>query len=175
MLDFIPLSEMLHEDLIFFDFEAKDRYDLIDKLSAVAVEAGYAVEGYSADVVEREDLYPTGLPVEGMKVAIPHAMVQDHVVDSAIVIAKLIHPIDFKEMGDGENDVPVEMVFLLVVKGDHGTLAVLTQLISIFAEPVLLARIEQATTSAELVELLPKLAEQAAMQGFPSKAQWTSE
>lgn len=163
MSDAIALTEMLHEDLIFFDFEASDRYDLINKLGAAAIEAGYAVEGYPADVIEREDLYPTGLPVEGMKVAVPHAMVQEHVNKSTIVAAKLAHPIDFKEMGDGENDVPVEMVFMLVVKGDHGTLAVLTQLISIFAEPELHSQLEKVSTPAELIELLPKLAEQVTM------------
>lgn len=163
MPDATDLTEMLHEELVFFDFEAKDRFDLINKLAAAAVEAGFARDGYAADVIERENLYPTGLPVEGMKVAVPHAMVQDHVISSVIVVAKLAHPIDFKEMGDGENDVPVEMVFMLVVKGGYGTLSVLTQLISIFAEPELLAQLEKATTPAEVLELLPKLAAQVAM------------
>ena len=163
MSEAIALTEMLHEDLIFFDFEASDRDDLINKLAAKAIEAGYAIEGYAADVIEREDLYPTGLPVEGMKVAVPHAMTQEHVIKPTIVAAKLAHPVDFKEMGDGVNDVPVEMVFMLCVKGDHGTLAVLTQLISIFAEPELLAQLEKVATPAELVELLPKLADQVVM------------
>lgn len=163
MSEAIALTEMLNENLVFFDFEAEDSTDLINKLAAAAIDAGYAVEGYAADVIEREELYPTGLPVEGMKVAVPHAMVQDHVISSTIVAARLAHPVNFKEMGDGVNDVPVEMVFMLVAKGTKGTLEVLTQLIGIFAEPELHKQLEEVTGPAELVELLPKLAEQVRM------------
>jgi PTS system galactitol-specific IIA component len=161
MSEAVSLESLLHPELTFFDFEADSRDDLIRKMAEEAIDAGYATGGYADDVIEREDLYPTGLPTEVMKVAVPHAMVQDHVKSAAIVIARLAHPIDFKEMGDGVNDVPVDMVFMLVAKGDKDHLAVLQRLICVFAIPDFMTQLKATRTPEELIELLPKLAARA--------------
>ena len=154
----VSLDSLLHENMVYFDVEADSWRDVVRILAGHAIEHGYATEGYAEDVIEREELYPTGLPTDVMKVAIPHAMVQDHVEKAAIVVAKLAHPVDFKEMGDGENDVPVQMVYMLVAKGDKHHLAVLQQLISIFATPDFMQQLTQVATPRELIDTLVDLA-----------------
>ena len=83
--DAVSLGSLIHEDMVYFDVEAETWQDVVRILAGHAIEHGYAVEGYAEDVIEREELYPTGLPTDVMKVAIPHAMVQDHVKEAAIV------------------------------------------------------------------------------------------
>lgn len=159
--DAVSLGSLIHEDMVYFDVEAETWQDVVRILAGHAIEHGYAVEGYAEDVIEREELYPTGLPTDVMKVAIPHAMVQDHVKEAAIVVGKLAHPVDFKEMGDGENDVPVEMVYMLVAKGDKHYLAVLQQLISVFATPEFMTELktveDPASLKATLIDLAGKV------------------
>lgn len=153
------LESLIHENLIFFDMEATSRDDLIGAMAAAAVAAGYATTGYAADVIERENLYPTGLPTEPLHVAMPHAMVQDHVTQAAIVIARPAHPILFKEMGDGEHDVTADIVFLLVAQGDQGHMAILQRLICIFGNSNALQTLGAAQTPHELRTTLIRLAQ----------------
>lgn len=156
--DAVSFDSLIHEDMVYFDVEAKTWQDVVRILAGHAIEHGYAVEGYAEDVIAREELYPTGLPTAVMKVAIPHAMVQDHVKEAAIVVGKLARPVNFKEMGDGENDVPVEMVCLLVAKGDKHYLAVLQQLISVFAIPAFMTELKAVDDPAMLKTTLIDLA-----------------
>ena len=58
---------------ILLDLEAHDRTEAITHLSAVWEQAGIIKPGYGAAVIQREMEYPTGLPTEGVHVAIPHA------------------------------------------------------------------------------------------------------
>ena len=145
--DAVSLGSLIHEDMVYFAVEAETWQDVVRILAGHAIEHGYAVEGYAEDVIEREELYPTGLPTDVMKVAIPHAMVQDHVKEA--------------EMGDGENDVPVEMVYMLVAKGDKHHLAVLQQLISVFATPEFMTELkaveDPASLKATLIDLAGKV------------------
>ena len=154
----VSLPDLFHEDAVLFDVHASSRNDLIRQMAAVAIEKGFATEGYAEDVIQREDLYPTGLPTSVLKVAIPHAMVQDHVVVPAIVIARLATPVNFKEMGDGEVDVPIDMAFMLVAKGDAEYLAVLQKLICLFAEPTSMERIAGLHDARALVDAIVDLA-----------------
>lgn len=158
MEEAVALDTLLHEEMALYDLEADCWEDVVRQMAACAIEHGYATEGYAEDVIERENLYPTGLPTEVMKVAVPHAMIQDHVLAPAIVPARLAHPVDFKEMGDGVNDVACDMVFMLVAKGDKEHLSVLQQLISIFANPELMGRLVDVGNARELVERVIELA-----------------
>jgi len=154
----VLLESLLHEDLVFFDMPADSRDGLIRMMSGAAIEGGYATEGYAEDVIERENLYPTGLPTDVLKVAMPHAMVQDHVKNAAIVIARPAAPIIFKEMGDGVSDIPADIVFMLVAKGDKEHLAVLQRLVCVFAEPACMGHLASTRTPGELIDVLVRLA-----------------
>ena len=155
----VAIAQLIDKELVLFDVKADSKEDLIRQMAACAQEHGYAVDGYAEDVIEREATYPTALPTQVMKVAVPHAMVQDHVLRPAIVVARLAHPVTFKEMGDGVNDVAVEMAFMLVAKGDKSHLKVLQKLIGMLADAEEL-RVLQAITDPDVMvhELIEHLA-----------------
>lgn len=154
----VPIADLIDERLMLFDIDASSKEDLIRQMAQRAEEAGYVVPGYADDVIERELSYPTALPTPVMKVAVPHAMVQDHVLKSTIVAARLAHPVTFKEMGDGINDVEVEMAFMLVAKGDKHHLKVLQKLIMMIADSQQLEVIKGISEPAAMAsELLARL------------------
>ena len=106
---------MLDRELIFLNFEADDREDLLSRLSDILYEKGYENESFKQAILEREKVFPTGLPTLGVKVALPHTDTE-HVIKPAILISTLKEPVVFKEMGNGVNDIDVGIVFLLAVK-----------------------------------------------------------
>ena len=94
------IQDLLTEELVFLDVEADSDEGLIRTLAAEAERLGYVKAGWADAVIRRERIYPTGLPTEVMKVAVPHAMERDQVNTPVIIVATLKRPVNFKEMGD---------------------------------------------------------------------------
>lgn len=90
---------LLHEDLAFVNYEAKNREGLLRDLAGILIKKGYVKDSYGDEILTREKLFPTGLATQGVKVAIPHTDAK-YVNVPAILIAKLKHPIVFKAMGN---------------------------------------------------------------------------
>ena len=154
MEEVVKIADLVAPELVLFDVEAETKEDLIRKLAAQAEAEGYVTSGYAEDVIEREDSYPTALPTAVMKVAVPHAMVQDHVLRAGIVVGRLAHPVLFKEMGEGVRDVEVECVFMLIAKGDKHHLSVLQRLIGMLADQDSMEKLKAVATPEGMVDFL---------------------
>lgn len=151
------IEDLLFEDLISFDLEAKNYKEVIQKISKDAFQKGYVTKNFSEAVIRREELYPTALPTEVLKVAIPHPMERDSVLKSAIIVTKLKKPVDFVLMGSDDELVPVNIVFTLAINGSEHQLTILQKLVSLFSVPESMKRIDQATTSKEMMDTLKSL------------------
>ena len=107
------IEDLLFEDLIGFNLEAENYEEVIRKIGQDAYQKGYVKKEFSDAVIAREKLYPTALPTEILKVAIPHPMERDSVLKSAIIVTKLKKPINFVLMGSDDELVPVNIVLHL--------------------------------------------------------------
>jgi PTS system galactitol-specific IIA component len=150
----LNIDQLLHKDMVFLDVEAATREELLRKLATKAFERGYVRETFLNAVIEREKLYPTALPTPVLKVAVPHAMDRSHVIKSVIVLAKLKHPVLFKEMGEGVNDVPVDVVFMLAVNGSKKQLAILQKVVGLFSNGKAMQAVKDAKTEQELIDAM---------------------
>lgn len=149
------LEDLLFEELILFDQEAEDDEDLIKQIGSIAYEKGYVTKDFYKGVIEREKLYPTGLPTNKVKVAIPHAMERNNVIKSSIIISKLKKPVPFKEMGSlEENYIPVDIVFLLAVNGTKDQLSILQNLVGIFSDDDAMMQLQNANTASDVKSTL---------------------
>lgn len=153
-MDAFKIDDLLNEDLIFMDLEAEDSEGLLRRLAARAMEKGYVKEGYADAVLERERLYPTALPTEVLKVAVPHAMDRGLVNSPVIVVATLKTPVPFKEMGEGVRDVMVDVVFMLAVCGSKDQLTILQKIVGMFSDREAMSAVKAARDSAELIRVL---------------------
>lgn len=73
-------------------------------MSKIAINAGFAKQGYDQALIERENQYPTGLHIPEVEVAIPHADVE-WAIKPSLTIAILDHPVTFGSMdGSGRRD-----------------------------------------------------------------------
>ena len=150
-MDALKIDDLIDEELVFLDEEADDAETLLRTLAGRALEKGYVKEGYAEAVLERERLYPTALPTEVLKVAVPHAMERDLVVRPVIVVATLKHPVNFKEMGEGVKDVPVDVVFLLAVCGSKDQLTILQKIVGMFSDASAMTDVKNAASRQDLI------------------------
>lgn len=144
---------LLHEDLIFIDYEAENQKQLLINLSEVLKKKGYVKDSYVEGILERESIFPTGLNTEGIKVAIPHTDAK-HVNFPGIVIAKLKNPIVFREMGNDTGRVEASLIFMLAIKNPEQQVKTLSKLMTIFSKGDILKNIYMSKSPLEVIEKL---------------------
>ena len=146
--------DAIREDVALVHFPAKSRDDILRNLADLLYRCGATKDSYYQAMVDREELYPTGLPTARIRVALPHADAI-HVNFSALAIATLQNPVQFHEMG-GEPDsvLDVEIVLMLANADPDEQVETLRTLVNFFDEPSALESLMNAQTSSQLVTLL---------------------
>lgn len=104
------ISELLNEENILLNLEAKDKYDLIDKLINVVAKSDKVldIEKVRNCVYEREKILSTGV---GKGFAVPHGK-SDAVTDILIALAVTKDPVDYEAL----DNQPVRIALLIVGK-----------------------------------------------------------
>ncbi|MPW25330.1 PTS sugar transporter subunit IIA [Alkalibaculum sp. M08DMB] len=128
------------KDLVLIDVDASSDGEAIEKVATHLLNKGLVKESYIKAIMEREKVFPTGLPTEGYGVAVPHTDVE-HVIEQAICIATLKNPVPFKVMGSIDEMVDVKVLFMLALKEPHSQLEMLQAVIGIVQKPDILEKI----------------------------------
>lgn len=145
--------ELLKEELIFIDVEAHSKAEAITFLANHLCKAGCVKETYLQAILEREAEFPTGLQAKGCGVAIPHTD-PIHVNTEVVSLAVLRSPVHFHILGMNDEEVEVELIFMLALKNPQGHLDMLQELTEIFKNPHGLQRIKQAKQAKEIIGIL---------------------
>jgi PTS system galactitol-specific IIA component len=129
------MSELVIDPtLIMLDLEAKDSDEVILALSERLHTYGAVEEAYAQATIDREHDHPTGLPTKPFCIAFPHADA-DGVLQSSLAVATLKHPVHFLNMGDPEEELTVEIVFLLANRDPEEQVQSLRSLAMVFSQP----------------------------------------
>ncbi|MEC2159709.1 PTS sugar transporter subunit IIA [Virgibacillus halodenitrificans] len=126
-------SVFFDESIILLDLEAATNEEVLTKMGGNLQEKGLVKESFIPAVIARESEFATGLPTNGVSVAIPHTDVE-HVNSKTISIAVLKDPVDFGVMGDPDGTTPVKLVFMLAMDQAHDQLSLLQRLMQIFQD-----------------------------------------
>ncbi|MGQ4506310.1 PTS sugar transporter subunit IIA [Dermabacteraceae bacterium P13103] len=97
---------------------ADDAKDALAQLSARLLAAGAVTETFSAALWQREQEYPTGLPLP-VPCVIAHTDPQ-HVKRDCLALATLAQPVAFQQMGSPEITLAVRLVLVLAVRDGAG-------------------------------------------------------
>jgi PTS system galactitol-specific IIA component len=138
--------------LIVPRLEAHDAPEVIKVLGTLLWQQGYVRETFVDAVLEREKTFPTGLPTEGIQVAIPHADVE-HVLKPGIAIGVLEEPVEFGEMGSEDRKVRVKIVCVLAVRQSETLVLLLKNLVGMFQDVDFLRRIAAAGDAAQVASM----------------------
>lgn len=149
------MEGILKENIIV-GLEADNKEDAIRKISELLTKNGHIKMAYSDDVIKREKEYPTGLPTEGVKIAIPHAT-SDAIIDSTIAFATLKSPVVFQNMGDESESLDVEMIFLIANSAAAEQTVILQSLMINFSDEDVLMKLKNVQSVDEAAELIYSL------------------
>jgi len=147
------MSVFFGEDLIFKDLKFSCNKDLLGFLADALYKQGFVKEEFKEAIIKREGEYPTALPAEGVKIAIPHA---DHklVKKAAIAIGILQNPIDFNSMEEPENIIPVNIVIMLALDEPHGHIEMLQKVVKLIKDQEAKQAILKASSKEEIYKIL---------------------
>jgi PTS system galactitol-specific IIA component len=149
----MPELNLLNPELIKMDMEAKNKEEVIKELANLLISKGYVKESYLEAILERERAFPTGLPTDGVGVAIPHADIK-HVLKPGIAIAILKNAVKFNVMGNPDEEVNVKLVFMLAIKEPNMQINLLKNLVTIFQDKKLLLMLTNISNKNSVISLL---------------------
>ena len=139
-------------ELTFVGLEAENAEQAIRTMAGNFLRLGYVEPTYPDAVIKREGIYPTGLPTE-IPVGLPHTDVE-HCLKPGISVATLKNPVTFKMMGDPDQTVSTNLIFLLSVVTPANQVKLLMRLIEFFQQSDKLRKLAALATPQEVVAML---------------------
>jgi len=141
---------VLKSDISLFLIDAfENSDDVINELSARARDKGFVDETFAGNVINREREYPTGLPT-GVPIAIPH--IHEGCLESFFAMALPVKPVPFFNMGDSNEQLMAEMVFLFGITDPGEQTAVLKKFAKTFQHTETLKDFQNSASPEEIAE-----------------------
>lgn len=143
---------------IFSADSNSDREGLLRELSTILESKGYVKDTYQESIINREKRFPTGLKVEDLvNIAIPHTDVEHVLKPTMVVIKHSSGDLRFHRMDEPDDEIAVDVVFLLVVKEPDGYVNFLAALTSLFQDADFIEQLTSDTPSSICACLVEKL------------------
>ncbi|WP_378948844.1 PTS sugar transporter subunit IIA [Mesorhizobium sp. ANAO-SY3R2] len=134
--------------------KAQKSEEVIRLLAGKLESLGYVRSTYADAVVRREATMPTGLPLGyALNVAIPHTD-PEHVIKPGVALAVLSEPVDFANMEDPEEAVPVGFVFLLAINDKDKQIDLLQEIMETIQSSATLEGLANASSVDDVKSLL---------------------
>ena len=125
----------------------------IQVLATLLYEGGYVRASFGAAILEREKVFPTGLPTEPIGIAIPHTD-PEHVLVSALAVGVLSHPVLFHEMGSLDDEVRVSIISMMAISDPASVVPVLRNLALVYQDPEFLSSLKDSGDEETVLYLL---------------------
>jgi len=148
---------ILNKNLVFFFKNLVNRDEAIMTLASLLETGGYVKGSFSEAVIEREKVFPTGLPTQSVGIAIPHTDAE-HVNRGAMAVGILSDPVVFDEMGNLESTVDVSIIFMLAIANPDMLISVLRKLATTFQDKEFLSGLKFARIEDEVLGLYKQVA-----------------
>lgn len=140
-------------ELCFTSLIVDDANGAIHLLAEGLRHQGVVHDSFEGAVRDREASSPTGLPLSGRKVAIPHAD-PEHVIEAAIAVGTLQRPVFFQEMGNPDSRLEVDVVLMLALPDHESAQHELVHLVERCQDSAFVDRLQGASDSQALYALL---------------------
>lgn len=144
---------LLNPEVMMLDIQSKSEEEVLLFMANSLLQKGYVKDSYPSAILKREREFSTGLPGNGYGVAIPHTD-PEHVNSSIMAVGLLKKPVQFKMMGNHDEQVDVELCFMLALKESHSHIQILQRLMNVIQDEEIMIKIKNVASQSELYELL---------------------
>jgi len=149
----MKISELFHKEIIVTNLKAENKEEVFRVLYKKLFDNGYVKQSFLEGIINREKTFPTGLLLNSNNVAIPHTDAE-HVLKSAIAVATLSKPVIFKNMANPQEDVNVNIVFMIALNESHSQVEILQKLVELIQNKKFLFDILKAGGEDELLRVI---------------------
>lgn len=132
---------LLDKNIILLDISAKDNIDAIKQLGQILVNNKYIDASYTDSVIEREASFPTGLALTNAGIAIPHASPNNN-IQKWYCCCTFKNPIKFYSMENPDEQISIDMIFMLALSSSTEHLDVLKKLFIAFQNQELVSQLK---------------------------------
>jgi len=143
------------EEIAFFSQSCSSKEDVLKKLADQFLAKGLVKDTFYQAVIDREKVYPTGLNINGIGVAIPHTD-GIHIITPQIGFMSLKEPVTFKDMADDQNEVEVKTIFMLGLLKSEQQIEMLQKLVDLFQDEALLKSVIDCKNINEFKDIMKK-------------------
>ncbi|AWK52909.1 hypothetical protein DIC82_18755 [Clostridium beijerinckii] len=142
----------MNQNLIFVDVSYNNCFEFLENIAEELLNLGYVKNSFKDAIIEREKVFPTGLPVEPIGVAIPHCD-SEHVNKPGIAFVRFKDDVKFTNM-DGEGEVDAKIAFVLIVKEKEKQVGILQKLMQVVTNNDILLNLYNEKNKQELIKIL---------------------
>lgn len=147
------MKRFLDEKLVFTDLEFNKKEDALNFLSGELIKNNHVKPEFKQAIIDRENIYPTGLPSVGVNIAIPHAD-SDLVYNTKIAIGILKNEVLFNSMENIKKELKVQIIIMLAIKEPHGQIDMLQKIVGIIQNETLTKKLIEIKDKDEVIEIL---------------------
>lgn len=151
----MDLSTVIKKEVIFLNKTFKTTDELFTFIGEKTNALGLAKKTFESALKEREAVYPTGLQLDNIGVAIPHSDAE-HINEEFISVVIQDEPVSFKSMEDANQAVDVSIIFVLGLKKAEDQLATLQTIMQVIQDPQVLDNLMKASSTDEVLNILKK-------------------
>lgn len=153
MREQVPFADKVREDLVLLGVEGETRDEVLYNIAKVLMDKGVAKGTFYEALLQRENEYPTGLPIGEINIAIPHTY-PEHINEVAITIAVPKKPVVFRNMGDKDEEILISVILCLTMRKMDDNVKLLPALMGFFADEDNLRALLACKTPAEVISLV---------------------
>lgn len=141
------------ERIAFFKKNLEGKEGIFRLLSDELLSKNLVKEDFFEGIINREQVFPTGLVIGGIGVAIPHTD-SIYVERSQVAFMSLEKPIIFYEMGSIDKEIEVQLIFMLALKEPHEQLSMLQKLIDMFQKKGVLSKFLEIEHTDQFIKII---------------------
>ena len=146
-------SDLVMQEYVLDHIKASTREEALTQMAEFLVEKGNCKPTFVEAILKREQAHPSGLPMPGPKIAIPHTDAE-HVEQSVILFARLPEPVEFLSMGSPDDKLEVRMISMFALKEKKRIGDMLETLINVYQKEEILNAILDAPDSKAIFSIL---------------------
>jgi len=149
----VKIEDILKTECILGNIDAPSKEIALEMMADRLTSLGYVKESFKEAILDREANYPSGLPMEELKIAIPHTDA-DHVNQSVICFARLKENVEFSVMGAPEEKISVRLISMFALKEKKKIGDLLETLITTYQDNDVLKALVDAKDEEEIYSIL---------------------
>ncbi|MBI9104695.1 MAG: PTS sugar transporter subunit IIA [Spirochaetales bacterium] len=147
------IEDILKPECILGKLNVSSKEEALKIMAEKLQELGYVKDSYVQAIQDREASFPSGLPMEDLKIAIPHTDA-DHVNQSVICFARLESPVEFSVMGDPDQKIQVQLISMFALKEKKKIGDLLETLITTYQDNDVLKALLDASDEKVMYDIL---------------------